>query len=72
VSRSAAATVDLIAIDVRRCCGAGMCALIAPEVFDQDPESGTVVLLDSRPERYDLVRDAVVSCPSGAISLTEP
>ncbi|MDF3288193.1 ferredoxin [Streptomyces silvisoli] len=31
-----------LSIDRERCVGAGMCALTAPDVFDQDPEDGRV------------------------------
>ena len=31
------------------CCGAGLCALNVPEVFDQDEEEGIVVVLDPAP-----------------------
>lgn len=53
------------------CVGAGMCALTLPEVFDQDPEDGRVVLLTSTPpaELEEQARRAVVLCPSGALSL---
>lgn len=51
------------------CMGAGMCALNAPEVFDQDEEEGLVVVLDAEPpaERRYAVRDAVNLCPASAI-----
>jgi ferredoxin len=51
------------------CMGAGMCALNAPEVFDQDEEEGLVVVLDAEPpaERRNAVRDAVNLCPASAI-----
>jgi ferredoxin len=55
------------------CMGAGMCALNAPEVFDQDEDEGLVVVLDAEPpagRRY-AVRDAVHLCPASAIRLVE-
>jgi ferredoxin len=47
-----------------------MCALIGPEVFDQDPEDGRVVLLDPTPppDRHEAAREAIEACPCGAIS----
>jgi ferredoxin len=55
------------------CVGAGMCVLTAPELFDQDSETGRVVLvypcLDAKTE--DAAREAVALCPSGAITLVE-
>ncbi|GII80326.1 ferredoxin [Sphaerisporangium rufum] len=61
----------LINADTGRCIGAGMCALTAPEVFDQSEDDGTVVVLDAEPgpERAAAVRRAVQVCPSGALSL---
>jgi ferredoxin len=58
----------------RECCvGAGMCALTAPEVFEQDADDGRVVLLLDRPTgaTLDAAREAVDLCPSGALSLHE-
>ncbi|MFE4588489.1 ferredoxin [Streptomyces laurentii] len=63
-----------IQADTRRCVGAGMCALTAPDLFDQSEHDGTVVLL--RPdvtgrEAADAARRAVHYCPSGALTLTD-
>lgn len=60
-------------VDRDRCLGAGMCALTAPEVFDQDEDEGLVTLLDARPprERHAAVRVAAGVCPAAAITLTE-
>nr|WP_171904240.1 ferredoxin [Streptomyces abyssalis] len=57
-----------------RCAGAGMCALTAPEVFDQDDEEGLVVLLQSAPGpgRRAAARMAAGLCPAGAIILNSP
>ncbi|MDT0309126.1 ferredoxin [Streptomyces sp. DSM 44917] len=62
-----------IRIHPERCLSAGMCALTAPGVFDQDEEIGAVVLLeaDPPPERHDLVRRAADSCPNGAITVLD-
>ena len=35
-----------VAVDQDKCCGAGKCVLLAPEVFDQREDDGVVVLLD--------------------------
>lgn len=50
------------------CIGAGMCALVAPGVFDQD-ENGLVVVLTEAPsgEDRDKALRAERLCPSGAI-----
>jgi ferredoxin len=57
--------------DTSVCIGAGMCALTVPQLFDQDEDEGTVLLLqpgEVPQELEDSVRRAVNLCPSGAIS----
>ncbi|OEV14018.1 ferredoxin [Streptomyces nanshensis] len=63
-----------IAVDAERCIGAGMCALTAPEVFDQDADDGHVLLLRAEPPTAAraAARMAAGVCPSGAITLSEP
>ncbi len=60
-----------IGIDRERCIGAGMCALTAPAVFDQDPDDGRVVAahIYPAPQHHAAVRGAVLVCPSGALTL---
>lgn len=60
--------------DTGRCVGAGMCALTAPELFDQSDDDGTVVLLQDPegPAADEAARAAVERCPSGALSLAGP
>ncbi|MFF4696547.1 ferredoxin [Streptomyces chattanoogensis] len=55
-----------------RCVGAGMCALTAPGVFDQDDEDGRVVLLDPKPSpaHHAAARLAAGLCPAAAITVT--
>ncbi|MCC3330461.1 ferredoxin [Nocardia abscessus] len=61
-----------ISADRERCIGAGMCALLAPEIFDQDEDDGRVRLLDPRPQRgHSAVREALDACPSGALEIVE-
>ncbi|SCK08321.1 ferredoxin [Streptomyces sp. WMMB 322] len=62
-----------IVADTTLCVGAGQCVLSAPSVFDQDEEDGTVLVLAERPAEaaLDDVREAVGTCPSQALSLTE-
>ncbi|WP_306316991.1 MULTISPECIES: ferredoxin [unclassified Streptomyces] len=61
-----------ITVDQDKCCGAGQCVLIAPEVFDQRDEDGIVVLLDSQPpaDQDVLVDEAASVCPAAAIELS--
>ncbi|WP_149181663.1 ferredoxin [Streptomyces sp. TRM49041] len=62
-----------VRVDRDRCLGAGMCALTAPAVFDQDETEGLVVLLNARPpsDRHAAVRIAAGACPASALSVTE-
>ncbi|MEV4315012.1 ferredoxin [Actinocrispum sp. NPDC049592] len=62
-----------ITVDQDKCCGAGTCVLLAPDVFDQRDEDGIVVLLDPAPaeELHDTVREAASVCPGVAISVSE-
>lgn len=59
--------------DTDMCVSSGMCALTAPELFDQSDEDGTVVLLRAVPADTQIrdVKDAVRHCPSGALKLTD-
>ncbi|MGW2331999.1 ferredoxin [Streptomyces sp. NPDC001700] len=61
-----------ITVDEAKCCAAGQCVLIAPEVFDQRDEDGIVVLLDAEPaeEHHAAVREAAGVCPTLAIDLS--
>ncbi|MFF9803856.1 ferredoxin [Streptomyces coeruleorubidus] len=63
-----------LSADRDRCAGAGMCALTAPEVFDQDEDEGLVVLLHPvpAPGQWAAARMAVGLCPAGAIALDSP
>lgn len=59
-----------VQVDEAKCCGAGQCVLIAPEVFDQREEDGVVVLLDAEPTppHHPAVREAAAVCPAAAIT----
>ncbi|MFC3996396.1 ferredoxin [Nocardiopsis sediminis] len=58
-----------VEVDEHRCVASGQCVLIAPEVFDQRDEDGTVVLLESAPapDRRAGAREAAMLCPASAI-----
>ncbi len=60
--------------DTSVCVASGQCALLAPETFDQRDDDGTVVLRDDEPppEHQDAARQAVLTCPSGALRIVEP
>ncbi len=61
-----------IRVDEIKCCGAGQCVLVAPQVFDQR-DDGIVILRDEAPpkELHAAVREAVNVCPAAAIWLDE-
>jgi ferredoxin len=60
-----------VTVDRDRCIGAGNCALIAPSVFDQDPDEAVVVVLDDSPpeDSRPAVQEAVDRCPAAVIVL---
>ena len=60
-----------VTVDRDRCIGAGNCALIAPAVFDQEPDDAVVVLLDESPpeDARPAVQEAVDRCPAAVIEL---
>ncbi|MFD9669428.1 ferredoxin [Rhodococcus sp. NPDC059968] len=60
-----------IEVDWERCIGAGMCALTAPDVFEQDENDGRVVVRKKHvgADHLDAVHEAVRLCPSGALAL---
>jgi ferredoxin len=62
-----------VAADAAKCVASGQCALIAPEVFDQREDDGKVVLrIDSpAPAHHAAIREAVLVCPSRAISTAD-
>lgn len=49
------------------CIGAGLCVLADENVFDQD-DDGLVVVLSEEPADDAGVRQAVLRCPSGALT----
>lgn len=61
-----------ITVNTPACVGAGQCALVAEELFDQD-DDGIVVLLDAHPDEAlaPAARRAATLCPARAISITE-
>ncbi|WP_155541768.1 ferredoxin [Amycolatopsis camponoti] len=61
-----------ITVDTDSCVSSGQCVLLAPGTFDQDEESGTVVVLSEEPAdgEEEAVRQAELTCPAAAIRLT--
>ncbi len=62
-----------IAIDQSKCVTAGLCVTEADTVFDQDPETGLVLLLTDSPdpEHEAAAREAARLCPALAITIQE-
>jgi ferredoxin len=62
-----------VTVEEAKCCGAGTCVMLAPDVFDQRDDDGIVILLDEHPaaELHAIVREAASVCPGVAISVSE-
>lgn len=57
-----------INVDRELCIGAGMCALTAPQIFDQDAGGKSVVLEPEPAQRHHAAaRAAEAVCPAAAI-----
>ncbi len=58
-------------IDIKRCVGAGVCAIAAPSVFDQNDDDGLIVVLDESPpaDQDAAVQEAAARCPAAVIRL---
>lgn len=61
-----------VVVDFDVCTSNAVCMGIAPEVFEVR-DDGFLYILDEHPPAalLDRVREAVTSCPTGAISLVE-
>ncbi|WP_424638728.1 ferredoxin [Embleya sp. AB8] len=61
-----------VSADRTVCVGAGLCALTAPEVFDQDDDGLVTVLTPTPTEKgRRATRQAANLCPSRAIRVTD-
>ncbi|MFI2341283.1 ferredoxin [Nocardia gamkensis] len=59
-----------ISVDRGLCIGAGMCALTAPQIFDQDSSGGSVLLEpEPAPLHHAAARAAEEICPATAIRI---
>lgn len=57
--------------DIKRCASVRQCVAVAPEYFSPNGEGGRVRILQSSvpPEDFDLVDEAVESCPMQVLGL---
>ncbi|GAA5185422.1 ferredoxin [Rugosimonospora acidiphila] len=62
-----------IDVHTERCIGSGVCALVAPELFDQREDDGVVVLLDPdpAPDQHENAHEAATRCPASVIEIRE-
>jgi ferredoxin len=62
-----------VSVDLDKCIGAGQCVFSAPEVFDQDDDSGIAFVLEvsPAPEHHAAARLALQVCPAAAIHIAE-
>ncbi len=62
-----------VTVDQAKCVSAGNCVANAPDVFDQDEDDGSVILLDENPpaELAEAVREAAAACPAMAIHVDD-
>ncbi len=59
-----------IEVEKSACIGAGQCALVAPDIFDQDDEGIVLVLNDSPAEGlHGAAQKAATLCPAKAITI---
>ena len=61
-----------IVLDEEKCSSLGMCESVAPEFFEVG-DDGALQVLDAAPgaEHRALIQEAVLACPTGALSLQE-
>ena len=61
-----------IVLDQDRCTGLGLCEAAAPDVFEVQPDGSLNVLVEHPgAEVRAAVEEAVLSCPTEALSLVE-
>ena len=61
-----------VKVDFDLCTSNAVCMGIVPEVFEVRDDGFLYVLNENpSPELFDKVREAVVSCPNGAISIEQ-
>ena len=61
-----------VTVDKDTCIGCGACAALCEDIFEIDNEGLSKVKKEEvKDEEIELTRDAIESCPTGAIALEE-
>ncbi|WP_197380278.1 ferredoxin [Mycolicibacterium mengxianglii] len=62
-----------VIVEQDKCVSAGNCVAHAPQVFDQDEDDGSVILLEAAPadDLAAAVREAATACPALAIHVED-
>jgi ferredoxin len=63
--------VLVVTIDRDRCMGSGMCTFHAPDTFDLDEESRSVII-DPALSDVEGIETAAATCPTEAITVEHP
>ncbi|WP_426512263.1 ferredoxin [Dactylosporangium sp. McL0621] len=60
-----------VEVHLDRCIGSGVCALVAPDVFDQRDDDGVVILLAEHPpaQHQEAAYEAANRCPASVIEI---
>jgi ferredoxin len=62
-----------VRVDEDRCRGHGMCVSACPKIFAIGEDGYAITLVSEVPAQlHDAARLAVVQCPEGAITVSEP
>jgi ferredoxin len=63
-----------VSIDRQLCAGYGNCVVVAPEIFDLDPDTSQAIVRDQAPveAHQDAIHEAEADCPARAILLSRP
>jgi ferredoxin len=62
-----------ISVDKEKCISTGNCVLAAAELFDQNEDDGTIIVLNDTPapELQESARHAAATCPALVIQIRE-
>jgi ferredoxin len=61
-----------VKIDLHRCIGAGTCMIVAPTVFRWRKGEAKAEVLDPATVEEEALREAILACPTQAITLRPP